>query len=264
MLQTGHKAQERTVILEWISTQGYTNKHSTIRIPRIDKTGQWLLDHTTFRVWRDDIEPPNNVLWCHGNPGTGKSVLASLVIDHLQESSVGEDSATLFAYFDYRDQEDQSSDSITASLLQQIAATHTDLPEAICNFYNKFKSNGIKPRLQDLEKALLLVCRNFERVFVVIDALDECEERQHRQTFMRVLQTLRNQPKVKLFITSRPHAQDIKTAFISASQIMIEAKDSDLRRYLSTKIENSDVVELIDEYFKIEIVNKVTDRANKM
>ena len=153
---------------------------------------------------------------------------------------------------------------MTANLLQQTAATRSDLPEPVLSLRTKFKSKDTKPQLQDLEKAFLLVCQKYKRVFVTIDALDECDERMHRQTFIRVLYTLREQINVRLFITSRPHPHDIKKAFSSVPQITIEASESDLRKYSSKAIETSDAVEPIDESFKIDIVEKVAGRANEM
>ena len=263
MLAIDRKAQERNKILEWISTQDYNSKHSAIRVSRVNGTGQWLLDHPTFQVWRDDTES-NNLLWCHGIPGSGKTVLSSLVIDHLQEGFRSHDLAMAFTYFDYRDQEHQSPGSIVASLLKHIALEYVDLPEPILDLDRKFKDKNSRAQLKDLENAFSLMCQKLKRVFIVIDALDECDEREHRQTFMQVLHRLREKQNVRLFITSRPHPQDIKKAFSSASQITIEAHDSDLRKYLSNKIENSDAVDLIDEHFKIGIIKKIADRANKM
>ena len=170
-----------------------------------------------------------------GIPGSGKSVLASLVVDQLQEDFMGKTYATVFAYFDYRDQNRQSPDGVTASLLQQLSGRHSDLPEPILILRKKFKSQDIRPQLQDRVKAFSLVCQQFERVFVVIDALDECDEGKHRQTFIEVLHTLRGQVNVRLFITSRPHSQDIKKAFDSALHIKVEAKELDLKKYLSKR-----------------------------
>ena len=263
LLHNDRKAQERTAILDWISTLEYTNKHCAIRMPRVDGTGQWLLDHPKFRMWRDNMVS-NNLLWACGIPGSGKSTLASLIIDKLQEDFSGQSYATVFAYFDYQDQERQISDSITASLLQQIASTNPELPEPVMNLHKQFKSKDIRPQLQDLAKTFSLVSREFERVFVVIDALDECDEGKHRQAFIEVLHTIREQANIRILITSRPHPQDIKKAFASASQVTVEARDSDLRKYLAKEIENSDAVELIDGPFQVEIIEKITNKANKM
>ena len=70
-------------------------------MPRVDGTGQWLLNHPKFQMWWDDVQL-SNVLWCHGVPGSRKSVLASLVIDHVKLDFVDQNFATVFAYFDYR------------------------------------------------------------------------------------------------------------------------------------------------------------------
>ena len=67
---------EREKVLNWLSTVKHEQKHNDIRMPRMSGTGEWLLKEAKFRSWRDDSKSRDNVLWCHGIQGSGKSVLA--------------------------------------------------------------------------------------------------------------------------------------------------------------------------------------------
>lgn len=72
-------ASRRGKILDWISNDKAEQKHHEIRLPRLTGTGAWLLQDSSFELWRDQTldscESPS-VLWCYGIPGSGKSILA--------------------------------------------------------------------------------------------------------------------------------------------------------------------------------------------
>lgn len=67
--------REREEALAWLSTFQYQKKHNDVRATRTPETGSWLLENKTFRKWRDDPQS-QNVLWCHGTPGAGKTILS--------------------------------------------------------------------------------------------------------------------------------------------------------------------------------------------
>jgi SpoVK/Ycf46/Vps4 family AAA+-type ATPase len=70
--------QKREEVLIWLSTFEYQKKHTDVCARRLADTGQWLLEREEFRNWLDPQS--NNVLWCHGIPGAGKTVLSSVVL----------------------------------------------------------------------------------------------------------------------------------------------------------------------------------------
>jgi len=67
--------------LDWLSTFDYQSRHEELRRLRAPGTGTWLLDDSeAFKTWAsgcaaDGQKRPNNVLWCHGVPGSGKSIM---------------------------------------------------------------------------------------------------------------------------------------------------------------------------------------------
>ena len=49
-------------------------RHCYFRSIRIEYSAMWLLQHGEFRKWLKDAR--EEIFWCHGPPGTGKSILA--------------------------------------------------------------------------------------------------------------------------------------------------------------------------------------------
>jgi hypothetical protein len=65
-----------TKILEWLSTLQPQTKHHEVCSRRLPDTGEWLLEREEFRSGCNEAQS-KNVLWCHGIPGAGKTVLTS-------------------------------------------------------------------------------------------------------------------------------------------------------------------------------------------
>ena len=67
---------DESKILAWLSPLEPWVRHQDIRAQRLDNIGSWLLETQEFRrwhkgSWEDEVNHPT--LFCHGNPGAGKS-----------------------------------------------------------------------------------------------------------------------------------------------------------------------------------------------
>lgn len=182
----------------------------------------------------------------------------------MRDEYLGQKAAIGFVYFAYQDQRSQSPENVIASLLRQVASQHPVLPPSLLELYQKFRKQNRRPQVEDLELTLLEVCQNFDQTFIAIDALDECDERTSRKRFLLFLATLQQTPSIRLFVTSRPYPEDIQKAFDPAPQITVEASDADLRKYLRRRIEDSSSADIIDEGFKLHLVETIAKGAQKM
>ena len=65
---------ERRQILQWLSPLEPQQRHQGVRTDRLDGVGNWVLETSDFRNWRDGedgwVRP---VFFCYGNPGVGKT-----------------------------------------------------------------------------------------------------------------------------------------------------------------------------------------------
>ena len=197
----------------------------------------------------------------------------SLVIDRLTNTFIDENVAVAYFYFDYYElghnaQDNQLDDGMLASLLKQLALTKlaltkAELPGPVLDLHQRMTRQQKQPKHEDLEEALLLTCSEFDRVFFVIDALDECNKSQ-RNAVLRVLTSISKCSPVSMFVTSRPHAEDISKAFKKSQKIVIEAKPSDITKYVYNKIENSDGLDTLDNEFQNLIVEKISQGSHQM
>ena len=71
-------ADEKTEILAWLSPLDPWIPHHDIRAQRVEYVGDWLLQTEEYRTWVDGIRgegSDNSVLFCHGDPGVGKTYI---------------------------------------------------------------------------------------------------------------------------------------------------------------------------------------------
>ena len=73
---TVYKSDEDAEIMGWLSPLEPNNRHQTVRTDRFGSVGDWLLETSEFREWREGEGGPDEaVLFCSGNPGVGKTYL---------------------------------------------------------------------------------------------------------------------------------------------------------------------------------------------
>jgi len=61
-------------ILQWLSPLEPQQRHQGVRTDRLDNVGNWVLETSEFRKWRDAGDGcDEQVLFCCGNPGVGKT-----------------------------------------------------------------------------------------------------------------------------------------------------------------------------------------------
>ena len=50
--------------LKWLSSDDFEETHERHYRKRFENTGQWLLDDSRFKDWRDEAQ--SSLLWCYG------------------------------------------------------------------------------------------------------------------------------------------------------------------------------------------------------
>ena len=83
--------------------------------------------------------------------------------------------AYLFCSFQHYHDETQKVESLLASILRQLAQDLAPLPDCISALFEKYSPKGTQPTITEISEALRFVIGSFQRIFIVIDALDECD-----------------------------------------------------------------------------------------
>jgi len=151
--------------------------------------------------WTKDPDAPP-VFWLNGLAGTGKSTIAQTVSEMMfAEGSLG---ASFFCSRGFEDRSDLHR--IFPTLAFQLAQVYPDFRSTLIPLLQS-DPDAVHESLQDqMQKFLVdpLSSTNIPTI-IVIDALDECVDKDPESAILLVLgQLLSEIPQVKFFITSRP------------------------------------------------------------
>ncbi|KAK3387293.1 hypothetical protein B0H63DRAFT_155372 [Podospora didyma] len=261
-MESDSLSKKREDVLSWLSTLDHSQRYHAIRSLRVEGTGKWLLNHSNYPSWRDDKASPN-ILWCHGIQGAGKTFLASTIIYDLQSSVTRKASRMGFFYFEHQNQSTQSPDQVFANLIRQILANPTYISQDIANTFEKMKqsSQKIPLRTEDVLQLLLGSLRELGSVFIVMDALDECENSDHLGKILAFIQKAREIENTRVLVTSRPYPL-IKEAFDDSPNITIQADGSDIRGYVQHSLRNCELNDDIDDSLNDKINTAILNSAN--
>ena len=73
---TFYGSDEDKETMRWLSPLEPNNRHQGVRTDRLDGVGDWFLETSEFREWRDGEGGADKApLFCSGNPGVGKTYL---------------------------------------------------------------------------------------------------------------------------------------------------------------------------------------------
>lgn len=264
VLQTQHTQLEETM-LQWLTPVEYTSQqHEYFFRRRHPGTGQWLLDAPEFQAW---LSATSYTLYCHGIPGAGKTILASVVVDHLCRR-YGTDLSVLVAYvycnFQQRGQQGtQNIEDLLASLTKQLARSHASFPTPIRDLYDTYTKRGTRPSQTDLTMLLHSMISLSSKTFVVLDALDELSNTCRSKLLAEIFKIQAVNP-LNIFLTARPSLdveQELRECALYKS-LEIYARDEDVEVYLEDRI--SELKVSITADFWREIKDAISKAANGM
>lgn len=233
-MKRARKEQEHhyyQTILDWITPIEYTTQQSDFISRRQRGTGQWLLDSTEFQTW---LSNERQILFCPGIPGAGKTIITSIVVEELTTRFLDNKNIGIaYLYCNYRRQSEQKFNDLLASLLKQLAAGQHSFPDAVKDLYEKHRGKRSRPSSYELSRAIQSVASLHTRVFILIDALDECDVFQGcLSKLVSEISSLREEARANFLITSRP-IPELGKQFQPCLTREIIATDADVYTYLN-------------------------------
>ncbi|KAJ6437571.1 hypothetical protein O9K51_09777 [Purpureocillium lavendulum] len=230
-----HHTQEQREILDWLTPVDYGLQQSDYLARRQPGTGQWLLESNEFQGW---LAATGQTLFCPGIPGAGKTILTSVVIDDLESRFRSEPNSGLaYIYCNFQRQEEQSLDHLLASIVKQLAERQPSVLSNIKAVYERHELSRTKPSLEDITRLLHSVAAVYSRIFIVVDALDECQASGRcRLRFLSELSELQKRHDSNIFATSRFIPEIVGHFKIGVSR-EIRASANDVATYLQSHIQ---------------------------
>jgi hypothetical protein len=146
-----------------------------------------------------------------------------------------DDIAIACVYFDHK--QDFKPVEILRSILQHIVQRQEGgLSNEIRELHKKHTKSGRQPTLHELSEILQLEISDFSKIFIIIDALDECTTTDNAPA--KLLGELQNlQPKLRLMVTGRPFAVKNLSLFPAYATLEVRARDLDIEKFVRGRIQ---------------------------
>ncbi|KAF2260240.1 hypothetical protein CC78DRAFT_523537 [Lojkania enalia] len=199
-IQTLLTESEREKICQWLEITNPSDIHNRSQNLYEPGTGSWVLRTPQWPLW---IEGKHRCLWINGIPGAGKSILASYLAKEIEKHCISSSSermklghAYYYCYFGHN--QDESSHFLRWTI-GQLCRQSRKIPEELQNIHK----SGKTPNLSSLLSALHGIMGEFERVYLVLDAIDESMPRANLLRIIRDLSTDVRFCSLGLVVTSR-------------------------------------------------------------
>jgi hypothetical protein len=221
-------------ILDWLTPITYKAQLSYYIHLQVPGTGQWLLDSEEYIKWTTTT---SGTLFCPGIPGTGKTMLSSIVVRNLQEVfSADETVGICYIYFNSQQKDQQTLEQVISNFLKQLSHGRNSTLEILNQLYGQHEERKTRPSIDELSQALRSVIEGYSRVFIIVDALDECDSSSLcRSGLISELKGFQSQFGSNILVTSRP-LPDIVASFKSAELLEIRAVDDDISSYIDHRL----------------------------
>ncbi|KAK4448704.1 hypothetical protein QBC34DRAFT_495090 [Podospora aff. communis PSN243] len=137
-LGDGQRDRKFAEFVEWFPTIAYQDKHLYIQTHRLDGSGKWMLDSSTFQEWQDFATPRST--------SSARAGLDCIVADHLQQRARS-GACVAYFYFDYNYQDVQKPYFVTNVYIVLDALDECDATEnrgPILEFVRKMIQSNVR------------------------------------------------------------------------------------------------------------------------
>ncbi|KAJ7613186.1 ankyrin repeat-containing domain protein [Roridomyces roridus] len=230
-------------------------QHATQKLRKED-TGSWFLEGTAFVEWQDNP----GTLWIQGGSGTGKSVLSSSVVQKLLDeqqlfADLGKPFGLGFFYFDFAAKDGNAVEAALRRLILQLSAQSHHPFRTADKHFRSCRGQAL-PNFRDLQRIVTELFQELGRVYIVLDALDECPDVELVQlvTFVGALRAWTTTP-LHLLFTSQPRTifaesfMDVPSVTLDADVVRRDIElfvRSELRENRQLKVWVRRVDEIVD------------------
>jgi len=208
--------------------------------------------------------------------GAGKSVLCSAIIQDVMALRESESALMAYFYCDFRDEDKQNRRNLILSLLFQLSAQSNSCFDALSDLYSAHDDGAQMPSDGALSQCLkeVLSLRAQGRIYLVLDALDECPQNSGMPSPReQVLDLVKNlielsSPNLHICVTSRPEI-DIRNALEPMTSFRVSLHEQsgqkkDIIEYVNSVVYSDIMMQRWREDDKRLVVETLSERADGM
>jgi len=167
-----------------------------------------------------------------------------------------ENLAVAGSYCDFFAQQEQTTTNVVGAILKQLVG-RGGIPEDIREAFQEEKKEvgGRRHLLADLVRMLRSMIALQPKVFICIDALDECLPNNLPELLVSLRDIVIECPSARIFLTGRPHiGEAIQQYFTQAVTIYISTNPDDIRSYVTMRLDMDAEPEAMDDALRADIV----------
>jgi hypothetical protein len=171
---------------------------------------------------------------------SGSNWCSSLVIDNLraQLPTKTGDEAVLFYYFDYKDQANQSLEMFARSILRQLLSAAHHIPQEVQTIYENCAKGSGRLDVSSLSRVLESCATSFATIYLILDALDEFEQKHLKKLVLFLCQLKHGQKaRFKIFCTTRPHLSDLVDDLKAFATLEVQPDNPDVEHYIKWRLD---------------------------
>ena len=169
-------------------------------------------------------------------------------------------------YCDYLTQEQQSTTNMLGAILKQLLEKD-GIPDPVRQAFREEKRGlgGRAVQLFDLVKMLKMTITSLPEVFICIDGLDECLQKNRQELLESLRDIIRASPITRVFLSGRPHIRDeVKGYFTLAIMVSITPTIGDIERFLEWRLDKDVTRSAMDGSLRAEIMRVIPRKISQM
>ncbi|KAJ7469767.1 hypothetical protein B0H11DRAFT_1731341, partial [Mycena galericulata] len=213
-------------IIGWLSPIDFRSQHATIATARQEGTGGWLFEDPAYEEWESGS---GRKLLYHGAAGVGKTVLMSMVIDHLINKFKDTRVAVVYIYLNHQETGKQTLSNLFASVWRQLLSNEP-VSSAAKDLYRTYHQTSGQPTFGEIQNLLSFELLRWSKIYIIVDALDEYPEAQCQILLLQLAEII---PAPNLMVTSRPNIM-VKVPGFRTVEVL--ANGQDIHNYVEKQI----------------------------
>jgi hypothetical protein len=240
-------------IKQWLSPPDYSTNANLARKHRHPGTGTWLLNSPVFQEWKLGSRQH---LWLYGLAGCGKTILSTTILDHLLQTNTH---TTLAFFFDFNDARKQKLEDLLRSLAVQLYHTGNEAARRLNSLFTSHDDGRKQPDTTALSACVDTMIQTAGKIFIIIDALDECTAREELLQWLKHLASR----KAQLIVTGRPEVEfqsAIPRWFNKHNCVLLDkhAINADIRSYVEATLKQK--ADFVDKKLSPSILEEMRDK----
>ncbi|KAK3377119.1 hypothetical protein B0T24DRAFT_526281, partial [Lasiosphaeria ovina] len=222
---------QRQEIYNWLHATDPSTLHHQACDRYESGTGDCVLRLDQWKAW---LEGSSRSIWIRGIPGASKTILVSHLATALKACCGGTDNISLHYYCFYNHFQDEAMPFLKW-ILNQLCRRAGEIPTYLYELY----SQGSEPSLGDLLKAVEETVKEYDRIFVVVDAVDESMPRENILKVIRDFATDERFQNVHILVTSRDYidVEDVMFGISTTLWMSDPLLDDDIKLFVRSKLD---------------------------